>query len=182
MDAVRGRTPKKPDRRAAARRRADKLAVKLEANRRAILGADPKLVSNINGMLERTHDLLTRAVAEVSFVNVALPTRLRLSRGDHEDDTGLKGRTRLYVIVATLERDSGEEVEAQFGDDAPVAIETYQQAVDFVYERVRSAWIHELNEAMFVDGVRRRNLHQDNGSTIELQISEIETTCTIAKR
>lgn len=99
-------------------------------------------------------DLIVRAIGDISFVNSAIRTEI------HVEPDG------FHVRVDTYDRDSGEPVTADLRDDIPPFLLSRDHAIDWIYGRVRNAWVHELNEAMFVDGTRRRDLHDADGRTI----------------
>jgi hypothetical protein len=123
--------------------------------------------------MRRSYEFVREASDSVWFQHAGIPTHIRASIGGHPDDT-LNGRSpRLYVRIETHHRDSGELISIQLGDDIPITITSREEATEFIYDRVRHAWIHELNEAMFVDGARRRDLHvPGTPSTVELKITE----------
>lgn len=121
--------------------------------------------------------LVCEAAHAVSFPCAAIPTTLRVSAGEHPDDTAMT--PRLYVTLNCPHRFEASAahvgpVTLQVADDVPAEIETRAQAIAWIYDRVRAAWIHELNEALHLDGVRRRDLHWPDGKTVDLVIVEKE--------
>lgn len=100
------------------------------------------------------------AASVTTFVHCGIPTQVNVDVGSGNDP-------RILVLIETKERDSGDDIIVQLGDPIPHTIETADEALDFIYERVRAAWLHELNEAMHVLGVRRMDLHDDQGNTLE---------------
>jgi hypothetical protein len=123
--------------------------------------------------MRRPHERVRAAAGVVSFKYAGIPTAVRVSIGGHPDDTPgpSNGRhARIYVLVDTR---NGESATVQFGDDIPTSIATHEEAIEFIYDRARHAWIHELNEAMHVAGVRRRDLHvPGTETTLDLKITE----------
>ncbi len=100
------------------------------------------------------HDLLVAATRDVDFVYPAVPTRLVI-----EPDG-------FHVQLDIFDRDTGTPVTIDLRDDLPTFLISREHALDWIYARVRDAWVHELNEALFVDGTRRRELHNARGQTI----------------
>jgi hypothetical protein len=98
--------------------------------------------------------LVGRAVCSINFVHSAIPTRL-IVKADG-----------LHVQIDSFERETGDEVVVDLRYPLPPLLTDRDHAVDWIYAQVRDAWVHELNEALFVDGFRRRNLHDANGQTI----------------
>lgn len=64
------------------------------------------------------------------------------------------------------ERETGKPVTLDLRWDLPPFLISRDHALDWIYDCVREAWVHELNEALFVDDVRRRDLHNSRGQTI----------------
>jgi hypothetical protein len=98
--------------------------------------------------------LLLRTAREITFVNAALCTRLVVASDG------------LHVKLDTRHRDTGEEITVDLRWELPPLLLSREQALDWIYACVREAWVHELNEALFVSGVRRRDLHDGQGKTI----------------
>lgn len=99
-------------------------------------------------------NLLVSAASSITFVRTVLPTALAV-----EPDG-------FHVRLDVVDRDTGEEVTLAFRWDFPPLLLSREQALDWIYACVREAWVHELNEALFVDGKRRRDLHNASGQTI----------------
>lgn len=97
---------------------------------------------------KHSRELLALAAADIRFVNAAISTTLAVNPGG------------LYVYIDIMERDTGEPTTFQARWDIPTTLLSREHATDWIYACVREAWIHELNEAMFVNGVRRRDLHE----------------------
>jgi len=122
--------------------------------------------------IRRSYKLVRDAADRVTFRHAGIPTFIGVTLEERSDGT-LEQRGRLCVTLMTRDRASGEEIAVQFGDDIPLTISTVEDAIDFVYDRARHAWVHELNEALHVDGERRRDLHIDGiAKTIRLRITE----------
>jgi len=99
-------------------------------------------------------DLLVAATRDVDFVYPAVPTRLVI-----EPDG-------FHVQLDIFDRETGAPVAIDLRWDMPPLLISREHALDWIYSCVRDAWVHELNEALFVDGTRRRELHNDHGQTI----------------
>jgi hypothetical protein len=110
----------------------------------------------------RSRALVLEAMRAVSFRYPALGTSLCI-----EFDY-------FRVVLETRNRDTGDSVSIGIGDMLPTTIETFEHAVDWIYARVRDAWVHELNEALYVHGKRRRDLHRDDGKTVPAPMSQKE--------
>ena len=100
-------------------------------------------------------EFLAVAVPSVSFVNATIPTRIWLG-----DD----GKT--HVSMDVIDRDTGKKAAVEFTWDPPPVLTSQAQAIEWIYEIVRYGWVHEINEAMHVDGKRWRDLHDVNGSAL----------------
>lgn len=98
--------------------------------------------------------LVADAARSIDFVHAAIPTRLVVEADG------------LHVQIETVHRDSGEAVTIDLRSDVPTCLPSREFALDWIYSCVREAWVHELNEALFVDGARRRDLHNHRGQTI----------------
>ena len=99
-------------------------------------------------------DLIVRAVRDIDFVHAAIPTKLVI-----ETDG-------FHVQIDILDRETGEPCTIDLRWDLPPLLTSREHALDWIYACVRDAWVHELNEALFVDGFRRRELHNNRGQTI----------------
>lgn len=99
-------------------------------------------------------DLLEQAVTRVSFVRSAINTAISLEADG------------FHVHLCTRHRDTNEEICIDLRWDFPRRLSSFDDAVDWIYSCVREAWVHELNEALFVDGTRRRDLHDEQGRTV----------------
>jgi hypothetical protein len=98
--------------------------------------------------------LIKQATREISFAHPAIVTELAVKRG------------HLLVTISTPDRDTGKKVRLEFRWELPLFLFGPEHAVDWIYETVRHAWVHELNEALFVNGVRRRDLHDNQNRTL----------------
>jgi len=122
--------------------------------------------------IQRSYKLVHDAVGRITFIHAGIPTLVDATLEERFDEMP-EHRGRLHVTLVTRHRDSGAEIAIEFGDDIPLTISTPEEALDFVYDRARHAWVHELNEALHVDGKRRRDLHiEGTAATINLRITE----------
>ena len=103
---------------------------------------------------EEIADLIIQAVRSVDFFHPAIKTELLV-----EPDG-------FHVHLDVLDRETGDPVTIDLRWDLPPFLTSREHALDWIYACVREAWVHELNEALFVDGVRRRDLHNGRGQTI----------------
>jgi hypothetical protein len=99
-------------------------------------------------------DLIVQAARDITFIHAAIRTELAV-----EPDG-------FHVKIDTVHRETGGEVTIDLRWDLPPFLLSRESALDWIYACVRDAWVHELNEALFVDGRRRRELHNDRGQTI----------------
>jgi|ERR1700751_2873026 len=99
-------------------------------------------------------DLILEAVESIDFVNAAIKTEI------HVEPDG------FHVRLDIFDRETGDPGVLDLRWDLPPFFASREQALDWIYARVREAWVHELNEALFVDGTRRRDLHNARGQTI----------------
>jgi hypothetical protein len=106
--------------------------------------------------LKQTRRRVLRAIRRISFEADPFSTTLSLDR-----------KSKLWVGLSVICRDTGEPVTIRFGNELPLLFLSDEEVVDWIYMRVRAAWVHELNEALFVDGARRRDLHDERGNTID---------------
>lgn len=91
----------------------------------------------------------------VSFPNAVAPTRLA------------RWTSKFFVYVDTRDRDSGESRTVRFAWNIPASINASRDMwIDWIRWCVKYAWVHELDEALFVDGKRRHDLHDGHGNTI----------------
>lgn len=112
-------------------------------------------------------ELIVQAVRDITFVHAAISTELVI-----EPDG-------FHVSLVIFDRETGEPCAIDLRWDLPPFLLSHEHAIDWIYTCVREAWVHELNEALFVDGIRRRNLHNDRGQTIlppdEVASSDLNT-------
>ena len=101
-----------------------------------------------------TMNLALQAAESIDFVHAAIKTKVAI-----EPDG-------LHVHLDTPERDTGELITIDLRWDLPPFLASHEHAVDWIYTNVRDAWVHELNEALFVQGARRQDLHNEEGRTI----------------
>jgi hypothetical protein len=105
--------------------------------------------------------VVARAIDSIALVHPAIDTAIALGSDD-----------RLEICIRVPERDTGEEVEFCFYLEVPwIALSrtpSRDEVVDWIYDRLRDAWVHELNEALHVDGARRRDLHDERGRALTL--------------
>jgi hypothetical protein len=99
-------------------------------------------------------DLVLQAVRSIDFVHAAIKTELLV-----EPDG-------FHVRLDVANRETGEPVTLDLRWNLPPFLISREHAIDWIYACVREAWVHELNEALFVDGARRRDLHNGSGQTI----------------
>lgn len=104
--------------------------------------------------VKETADLIMQAVRSIDFVHAAIKTKLLI-----EPDG-------LHAHLDVSDRDTGKPVTLDLRWDFPPLLTSREHAIDWIYACVRDAWVHELNEALFVDDVRRRDLHNSRGHTI----------------
>jgi hypothetical protein len=121
---------------------------------------------------KHARELLALAAADIRFVNAAITTTLSVNPGG------------FYVYIDILERDTGAPTTFQARWDIPTTLLSREHATDWIYACVREAWIHELNEAMLVNGVRRRDLHEGEDKSkrppeeieaVQIEIEHIKT-------
>jgi len=93
-------------------------------------------------------------VRDITFVHAAIATRIVV-----EPDG-------FHVHLDCAHRDTGVESTLDLRWDLPPLLLSREHALDWIYACIREAWVHELNEALFVDGARRRDLHNERGQTI----------------
>jgi hypothetical protein len=98
--------------------------------------------------------LIVLAAHDVDFVHAAITTRLVI-----EPDG-------FHVQIDTANRETGDPCTIDLRWNMPPFLASREHALDWIYSCVRDAWVHELNEALFVDGIRRRELHTDHGKLI----------------
>ena len=99
--------------------------------------------------------LLAALIPRVKFLHAGIPTRIA-RRG-----------SKFFVYLDTCNRDTGEPCVIRMSWTIPPATEaTEEMWLDWIYWCVKYAWVHELNEAMHLDGKRRRDLHDETGRTI----------------
>lgn len=101
-----------------------------------------------------TMNLALQAAESMQFVRPAIKTKVIV-----ESDG-------LHVHLDTLERDTGDPITLDLRWDLPLFLASREHAVDWIYTHVRDSWVHELNEALFVQGARRQDLHNEEGQTI----------------
>lgn len=89
------------------------------------------------------------AIRSVSFPSCPFHTKIKRDRKSG----------KFQVTIDIVDRKTGEPACAQFGWNLPVFLSSTEHAVDWIYQCVRETWVHELNEIFFVDGKRRRDLH-----------------------
>jgi len=140
---------------------------KRRASQRAAPPTHLALVPPITEAAKLARELVEVTVNHVDFVNPAIPTRISV-----ESDG-------FHVQIDTRDRKTGEPCMIDLRWDLPPILNDREHALDWIYACVREAWVHELNEALFVDGKRRRELHDDQGRTIappdEAARSELDT-------
>ena len=93
-------------------------------------------------------ELVGRAISRIRFTYAAIPTTLTFD----ED--------RFAVDLVALDRETGESTTVRLLYWLPPVLASQDAAVEWIYRCVREGWVHELNEAIFVDGTRRRDLHK----------------------
>ena len=103
---------------------------------------------------EAARDLVVAAASAVEFVFAVIPTRIVI-----ESDG-------FHIQIDTLNRETGNPSTIDLRWDMPPLLSSREHALDWIYSCARDAWVHELNEALFVDGARRRELHSGTGQTI----------------
>jgi hypothetical protein len=119
-------------------------------------------VDTVNNAIDRRVDECERAarafllevLRSVSFRRPAIPTIIALEADG------------FHVRLQTFQRETGESVTIDIRSTCPPILNSIDEALDWIYARVRDAWVHELNEALFVHGKRRRDLHHDDGALI----------------
>jgi len=99
-------------------------------------------------------DLIIQATQDISLVHPAIRTELAVKPAVF--------RVRLDI----LNRETGKPCTIDFTWPLPPLLSSREHALDWIYACVRDAWVHELNEALFVDGIRRHELHTDGGQVI----------------
>ena len=101
---------------------------------------------------------LRSAIRSVSFVNSTIPTVVRYEDG------------KICVNLIITDRDTGvvgAAIEFTFNPAQPgINLTSKELAIEWIYQVVRYTWVHELNEAMYVNGRRRRDLHDGQGRAI----------------
>lgn len=112
-------------------------------------------------LVRKTRKFIRSAVDRVSFAADPFGTKLSLAR------------QRLWVSIQVVGVDTHEAAAVSFGSVFPTCLLSEDEAIEWICVCVRSAWIHELNEMLCVDGRRRRDLHDDRGSTIAPPEDEI---------
>lgn len=115
-------------------------------------------------------NFLRRAAKEITLVRPAIPTTLVI------EDEG------ILVTLAVNERDHGKPIGVEFRWAFPSYLTSREHALDWIYECLRVAWTHELNEALFVDGARRRELHDLQGRTIDPPGDALASSLDLFKR
>lgn len=99
---------------------------------------------------------LDAAIRSISFPSCPFHTKIKRDRRSG----------KFHVTIDIIDRKTGEPAQAQFGWNLPMYLFSTEHAVDWIYQRVRETWLHELNEIFFVDGKRRRDLHDAEGFAI----------------
>jgi len=98
-----------------------------------------------------TRLLVIKAVHRIAFRNAVIPTSLIVTR------------KQLRVIISTRDRNDGSAMTLQAGWTFPrEGLTTDDQAISWITACVRETWVHELHESLFVDAVRRNDLHEAN--------------------
>jgi len=99
--------------------------------------------------LALTRALVREAIEnQISFVNATIPTSLSMTQ------------KQLRVLISTRHRHNGDPMTLQAGWNFPrEGISTREHAISWVVACVRETWVHELHEAIFVNGTRRNDLH-----------------------
>lgn len=98
----------------------------------------------------------------VSMVNAAIPTQLVAYLESVSDETNFSDYMLLLLIIVTVpHRSTGEEVRVTFWYLVPknVVLDSVDSILRWVRDRVQATWMHELDEAMYVDGSRYRDPH-----------------------
>lgn len=108
----------------------------------------------ISPTAKAARDLVVAAARDVEFVFAAIPTRLVIAPDG------------FHIQIDTLNRETGDPSTIDLRWDMPPLLSSREHALDWIYSCARDAWVHELNEALFVDGARRRELHNGDGQTI----------------
>jgi len=107
-----------------------------------------------------------------SDVRKAFASSLRLIDLRHPAIFTLLELTRfgLRITVSTRDRETGSPIGITFTHKLPppssLPFLTSEIVIEWIYACIRDAWVHELNEALFVRGKRRRDLHDGKGKTI----------------
>jgi hypothetical protein len=104
--------------------------------------------------------VVTPVVDSVRMFNAAISTWVSVSPDG-----------QLEITMQILERDTGERAGIRLCWDFPhwgswPSPPTRDRIVDWIYLCLHDAWVHELNEALHVDGVRRRDLHDERGDAV----------------
>jgi hypothetical protein len=99
---------------------------------------------------------LRRAIRRVSFTKHAMGTSVSLGRNG-----------KLHVTLANITSIGGKgrsSITVTFSD-APIMF-SEDDAVEWIYLRVKEVWVHELNEMFLLNGHRRNNLHNATAGTL----------------
>ena len=99
---------------------------------------------------------------EVTLQYPALPTSIYVAKSPRVRRRG----PRLVVQMNVLDRDTGDPQTLRVFWRLPPVLPTLEHAIDWIYARVRESWAHELNEALHVGGIRRRDLHNERGGAM----------------
>jgi hypothetical protein len=113
-----------------------------------------KTTRRLSSTERAVRDLVALAVGDLSFAHPAIGTKVVLERDG------------LHVQLDSFERETGEASTVDIRTDLPPLLISRDHATDWIYGCVREAWVHELNEALFVDGARRHDLHNDRSQPI----------------
>jgi len=92
-------------------------------------------------------------VHSISFSNAPIPTKLTLSAN------------ALRVWLDVRDRQDGSQIRVRLGFYLPAQFPPREVAIEWIYACVQHAWVHELEECFFVDGARRRDMHDERGNT-----------------
>jgi hypothetical protein len=105
---------------------------------------------------QHVHAIVEDAIGRVSFWSCPFNTEMKLDRDDG----------KFHVLINIVNLDNAETGTSDFSWKLPPILVSGEHAIEWIYGCVREAWVHELNEVFFVDGARRRDLHDAEGRTV----------------
>lgn len=100
---------------------------------------------------------LADLIARVSLVNAAIPTTLELLEGDLQPVDAPPVR-RLRVRTWSPDTHTGRPHRTTHRLEVP-ELRDDAHAIEWIRSAVSAVWLHELDEALHVDGVRRWDPH-----------------------